>query len=65
MIESAVRPGAFDQIRADAFLQTMLGVLNGGTLALMCSIGRTGLKALKPMLHMSRQDLWQLYMLGG
>jgi protease PrsW len=29
------------------------------------SIGRTGLKALKPMLHMSPKDLWQLYMLGG
>jgi len=27
------------------------------------SIGRTGLMALHPMLHMSRQDLWQLYML--
>jgi 2-polyprenyl-3-methyl-5-hydroxy-6-metoxy-1,4-benzoquinol methylase len=39
-----VKPGGFDQARADAFLQTMMGVLNGGTLALMCSIGRrTGL----------------------
>ena len=28
------------------------------------SIGRTGLLALKPMLHMSHKDLWQLYMLG-
>jgi len=28
------------------------------------SIGRTGVLALKPMLHMSHQDLWQLYMLG-
>lgn len=28
------------------------------------SIGRTGLLALKPMLHMSNKDLWQLYMLG-
>jgi protease PrsW len=28
------------------------------------SIGRTGLLALHPMLHMSRKDLWQLYMLG-
>jgi RsiW-degrading membrane proteinase PrsW (M82 family) len=28
------------------------------------SIGKTGLLALKPMLHMSHQDLWQLYMLG-
>lgn len=28
------------------------------------SIGRTGLLALKPMLHMSHRDLWQLYMLG-
>jgi RsiW-degrading membrane proteinase PrsW (M82 family) len=28
------------------------------------SIGRTGLKALQPMLHMSHKDLWQLYMLG-
>ena len=27
------------------------------------SIGRTGLMALHPMLHMSRRDLWQLYML--
>ena len=28
------------------------------------SIGKTGLLALKPMLHMSQQDLWQLHMLG-
>ena len=28
------------------------------------SIGRTGLLALKPMLHMRHKDLWQLYMLG-
>jgi protease PrsW len=28
------------------------------------SIGRTGLKALKPMLHMSPKDLWQLYVLA-
>ena len=29
------------------------------------SIGKTGLLALKPMLHMSHRDLWQLHMLGG
>ncbi|MFN0093008.1 MAG: class I SAM-dependent methyltransferase [Acidimicrobiales bacterium] len=35
---------AFDQDKADAFAATMMGVLNGGALALMCSIGRrTGL----------------------
>jgi RsiW-degrading membrane proteinase PrsW (M82 family) len=28
------------------------------------SIGKTGLLALKPMLHMSQRDLWQLHMLG-
>ena len=28
------------------------------------SIGRTGLLALQPMLHMNHKDLWQLYMLG-
>jgi RsiW-degrading membrane proteinase PrsW (M82 family) len=28
------------------------------------SIGKTGLLAIHPMLHMSRKDLWQLYMLG-
>lgn len=28
------------------------------------SIGRTGLIAIQPMLHMNRKDLWQLYMLG-
>jgi hypothetical protein len=28
------------------------------------SIGRTGILALQPMLHMSQKDLWQLYMLG-
>jgi hypothetical protein len=28
------------------------------------SIGRTGVLAMKPMLGMSHQDLWQLYMLG-
>lgn len=27
------------------------------------SIGKTGLLALKPLLHMSHKDLWQLYML--
>jgi RsiW-degrading membrane proteinase PrsW (M82 family) len=29
------------------------------------SIGKTGLLALKPMLHMSHRDLWQLHVLGG
>ncbi len=28
------------------------------------SIGATGLRAIKPFLHISRRDLWQLYMLG-
>lgn len=28
------------------------------------SIGRTGLMAIQPMLHMSHKDLWQLHMLG-
>jgi protease PrsW len=28
------------------------------------SIGRTGIMAIQPMLHMSHKDLWQLYMLG-
>ena len=28
------------------------------------SIGRTGLLAIQPMLHMSHKDLWQMYMLG-
>ncbi len=28
------------------------------------SIGKTGLLALHPVLHMSHKDLWQLYMLG-
>jgi len=28
------------------------------------SVGRTGLLAIQPMLHMSHEDLWQLYMLG-
>lgn len=28
------------------------------------SIGPTGLKAIRPMLHMSRKDLWQLHTLG-
>jgi hypothetical protein len=28
------------------------------------SIGRTGLLAMAPMLHISHKDLWQLYMLG-
>lgn len=31
---------------------------------LEASIGKTGLLALHPVLHMSRKDLWQLYMLG-
>jgi RsiW-degrading membrane proteinase PrsW (M82 family) len=29
------------------------------------NIGKTGLLAVHPMLHMSHKDLWQLYMLGG
>ncbi len=28
------------------------------------SIGPTGLRAIRPFLHMSRQDLWQLYQIG-
>lgn len=28
------------------------------------SIGRTGILAIQPLLHMSHKDLWQLYMLG-
>jgi RsiW-degrading membrane proteinase PrsW (M82 family) len=28
------------------------------------SVGKTGLIALRPLLHMSHKDLWQLYMLG-
>jgi hypothetical protein len=28
------------------------------------AVGRTALRAVKPLLHMSRRDLWQLYMLG-
>jgi RsiW-degrading membrane proteinase PrsW (M82 family) len=31
---------------------------------LEASIGRTGLLAIQPMLHISRENLWQLYMLG-
>jgi len=31
---------------------------------LEASIGRTGLRALQPMMHMTHKDLWQLYMLG-
>lgn len=27
------------------------------------SIGRTGLLAIQPLLHMSHKDLWQFYML--
>ncbi len=29
------------------------------------SIGRTGLLAVHPLLHMSHKDLWQLYMIGS
>lgn len=28
------------------------------------SVGSTALRAIKPLLHISRRDLWQLYMLG-
>ena len=28
------------------------------------AVGRTAVLAIKPLLHMSRRDLWQLYMLG-
>ncbi|MGF1596310.1 MAG: class I SAM-dependent methyltransferase [Acidimicrobiales bacterium] len=35
---------AFDKERSKAFLQTMTGIMNGGALALMCSVGhKTGL----------------------
>ena len=27
------------------------------------SIGKTGVLAMKPFLHMTRKDLWQLYVL--
>jgi RsiW-degrading membrane proteinase PrsW (M82 family) len=29
------------------------------------SMGRTGMRAIRPLLHMSHRDLWQLYMLGS
>jgi hypothetical protein len=29
------------------------------------SMGKTGMLAIHPMLHMSHRDLWQLYMLGA
>ncbi len=29
------------------------------------SIGRTGLLAMRPFLHVMRKDLWQLNVLGG
>ena len=29
------------------------------------SIGRTGMRALKPFVHTSTQDLWQLNLLDG
>ncbi len=29
------------------------------------SIGKTGVLAMKPFLHMTRKDLWQLYVLSG
>ena len=29
------------------------------------SIGRTGVLAMRPFLHMTRKDLWQLYVLGN
>ncbi len=29
------------------------------------SMGKTGMLAIHPLLHMSQKDLWQLYMLGG
>lgn len=32
---------------------------------LEASIGRTGVLALRPFLHMTRKDLWQLYVLEG
>jgi hypothetical protein len=34
------RGGVYDESRADAFQSKMLGVLNGGALALLCSVGR-------------------------
>ena len=32
---------------------------------LVDSIGPTGLRAMKPFLRMSREDLWQFYMLSS
>ncbi len=29
------------------------------------SIGKTGLLAMRPFLHMTRKDLWQLYVIDG
>jgi hypothetical protein len=29
------------------------------------SMGKTGMLAIRPLLHMSQKDLWQLYMLGS
>ncbi len=48
-----------DKERAKAFMGTMIGVLNGGGLAMMCSIGhRTGLfDALAPMGAVTSQTL--------
>jgi SAM-dependent methyltransferase len=42
--DAAQQTAPFDKERASAFLQTMTGIMNGGALALMCSVGhKTGL----------------------
>jgi len=44
MTESPSRDQGLDRERSAAFLETMTGIMNGGALALMCSIGhKTGL----------------------
>lgn len=48
-----------DKERAEAFMSTMVGILNGGSLSMMCSIGhRTGLfDVLAPMGSVSSTEL--------
>ena len=47
---------------AIVFALVTVGVLSGVEF-LENSIGKTGVLAMRPFLHMTRKDLWQLYVL--
>ena len=64
--ELALRAKGLLMLRANGFEVTVDEESKAGFEELRhleSSIGRTGLRALRPLLHMSHKELWQLYML--